>query len=59
MVLSSGRDVRLMHVMNFDVVVCAGNAPDQIDGFLTGRATSTENIDLFFFYSKPLLIPPL
>jgi len=48
-----------MHVMNFDVVVCAGNAPDQIDGFLTGRATSTENIDLFFFYSKPLLIPPL
>ncbi len=43
----SRRDVRLMHVMDFDVVVRAGNAPDQIDGFLTGRTTSSENFDLF------------
>jgi hypothetical protein len=36
----------LMHVVNFDVVVRARDAPDQIHGLVTRRATSTENLNL-------------
>jgi hypothetical protein len=39
-------DVRLMHVMNFDVVVRACNAPDQVHRLVTGRATGSENLNL-------------
>jgi hypothetical protein len=39
-------DVCLMHVVNFDVVVCACNTPDQIHRLVTGRATSSENLNL-------------
>jgi hypothetical protein len=38
-------DVRLMHVVNFDVVVCARNTPDQIHRLMTGRATSGKNLN--------------
>jgi len=41
-----GGDVRLMHVMNFDVVVSARNASDQGFGLMTRRAASGENFDL-------------
>jgi hypothetical protein len=35
-----------MHVVNFDVVVCARNTPDQIHCLVTGRATSSKNLNL-------------
>jgi hypothetical protein len=39
-------DVRVMHVMNFDVVVRARNAPDQVHRLVTRRATGTEDLNL-------------
>jgi hypothetical protein len=38
--------MRLMHVMNFDVVVRARNAPDQVRRLVTRRATGSENLNL-------------
>jgi hypothetical protein len=35
-----------MHVMNFDVVVRARNAPDQVHRLVTRRATGSENLNL-------------
>jgi len=39
-------DVRLLHVVNFDVMGGTGKAPHHVDGLATGRTTSTENLDL-------------
>ena len=41
-----GGYVRLMHVMNFDVVVSARNASDQGFGLTTREAASGENFDV-------------
>jgi hypothetical protein len=46
MLLCPCHDVCLMHVVNFDVVVCTRNTPDQIHRLVTGRATSGENLNL-------------
>jgi hypothetical protein len=35
-----------MHVMNFDVVVRARNAPDHIHRLVASRATGSENLNL-------------
>jgi hypothetical protein len=45
MLLGTCCDVRLLHVVNFDIVVGAGNAPHHIDGLAAGRATSRENLN--------------
>src|ERR1700738_3854342 len=39
-------DVGLVHVVNLDVVGRTCNAPDQLYGLVTGRATGGENLNL-------------
>src|SRR6266404_5569617 len=52
-------DVSLMHVVNFDVVVRARNALDQIHRLVTRRATSGENLNLSPLTLGHLLHSPL
>ena len=59
-------DVRLMHVMNFDLVVRTCDPPDEVYGLVTCRATSGENLNFLsstlrhvsLSVSKPGINPP-